>query len=367
MKKIIFMMLIFFNVFSAGVYAFGVDDVLDSNSRDNIENAFEKTDVNFDALKFIDKLNNGNFNMDYQGLGDYIKTNVLNEFKENFGFAVYIFVLIMLSSLVENIYESFNNDRLVRFVISSVVVSGLITVTYNIVEYSVQVIDRLILFINSLIPTLMTLLATSGKMGTSGVLNPIMLGVSSVISSIIKSFVVPLCIIGLVLKLTGSVTEKSHLTNFGNQIHKLLKWSLGLMVTVYVGIIGIIGVAAPKVDDITLKTAKYAVGNFIPHVGGMVADSVDLILECSSVVKNSVGIAGLIGVLSIVAIPCIKIAVKLILINILGVIVSPVSNKPIIDSVNNVSSSLGILFGMNIVVSIMYILSITVIIFIGGA
>lgn len=367
MKKLIFLILIFLNLLSGHVYADGFDDVLDGQTRNNIENTFENADIDYNALEIIDKLNHGNFNIDYENLGEYIKTNIFRELKENFGFTVHIFILVILSSLIENIHTSFNNDRLVKLVVSSVVVLGLINVTYEIAEYSIQVIDRLILFINSLIPTLMMLLATSGKVGTSGVLNPIMLGVSSVISIIIKSFVVPLCLISLVLKLTGSITEKNHLTNFGNQIQKLLKWTLGIVFTVYVGIISIAGVAAPKVDDITLKTTKYAVSNFIPYVGGMAADSVDLILACSSVVKNSVGIAGLIGVLSIAAIPCIKVAVRVIAINILAVTVSPVSNKTIIDSINNVSSSLSLLFGMNVVVSIMYIISITVIIFIGGA
>lgn len=367
MKKIIFMILIILNLYTAYVSAEEINDVLDDGMRSNIDNTFEKADVGFDALEIIDKLNNGEFNMDYKSIVDYVKINMQREFRENFGFIANIFILVMLLALIENVHNSFNNDKLVRLVVSGVVVSGLVTVTYDIAKYSVEVIDRLILFINSLIPTLMTLLATSGKIGTSGVLNPLMLGVSSVISSIIKSFIVPLCLMSLVLKLTGSLTERNNLTNFGNQIQKLIKWTLGLVFTVYVGIIGVVGVAAPKVDDIALKTTKYAVGNFIPYVGGMVADSVDLILACSSVVKNSVGIAGLIGIFSIVALPCLKIAVKVIAVNILSVIVSPVSGKTVLDSINTVSSSLSILFSMSVVVSIMYILSITVIIFVGGA
>lgn len=367
MKKIIYMILIVFTLFNRFVYADSVDDVLNYEMKSSIENTFKSAGIEYDALETIDKLNHGEFDISYENIWEYIKKNISLAFKENFGFISHVFVLIILSALIENIQLSVKNDSLIKMVVTCVVLLGLITVAHEITEYSIEIIDRLILFINSLIPTLMTLLATSGKIGTSGVLNPVMLGVSSVISLIIKSFVLPLSMIGLVLKLTGDITEKVYLTNFGNQIYKLLKWTLGLVFTVYVGIIGIIGVAAPKVDEITLKTTKYAVGNFIPYVGGMVADSVDLILACSTVVKNSVGIAGLIGIFSIIAIPCIKIAVKVISVNILAVIISPVAGKNIINSVNNISACLSILLGMNVVVSIMYILSVTVIIFIGGA
>lgn len=367
MKKIIFVMLIVLCFFQIIVCADGVDEVLDSNMKENIENTFEDAGLEYNALDIIDKLNHGNFDIKFDSIWKYIKTNFSNSFKENFGFVSSVFVLVMLSALIENIQISTKNDPLIKMVVTCAVILGLINVTYEIAEYSIEIIDRLILFINSLMPTLMTLIATSGKIGTSGMLNPIMLGVSSVISLIIKSFIVPLCMIGLVLKLTGDVTSKTYLTNFGNQIYKLLKWTMGLVFTIYVGIIGVVGVATPKVDEITLKTTKYAVGNFIPYVGGMVADSVDLLLACSSVVKNSVGIAGLIGIFSIIALPCLKVAVKVISVNLLAVVVSPVAGKEVISSINNISACVGILLSMNVVVAIMYILSVTVIIFIGGA
>lgn len=367
MKKIILIILLFLSVLWGHVYADGVDSVLDNNTREDIRNSFENAGIEFDALNIIDKLNSGDFTLEHEGIVEYIKTNVYKELKENFSFISHIFVLVMLSALIDTVQLSVKKYRTINLVVTGIVVLSLITVTYDIAEYSIQIIDRLILFINSLIPTLMSLVATSGKISTSGILNPVMIGVSSLISLIIKSLVVPLSFIGLVLKLTGDITEKTYLINFGNQLYKLLKWILGLVFTIYVGIISIIGVVAPRVDEITLKTTKYAVGSFIPYVGGMLADSVDLILACSNVVKNSLGIAGLVGIFSVVTIPCIKIMVKVIVVNILAVVVSPVSGKAVVNSINNVSSCLSVLLGMTVAVSIMYILSITVIIFIGGA
>ena len=367
MRKIFCLFFVLYSLIPVQVCAYGIDDVLDNEMRYDIENSFELSGVELDVLEVIDKLNNGDFDINFKNVGTYIKNTYDDLLKENIGFGITAFVLIMLASMIENMNQSFNENRTVNLIVVAVVVLFLIVVVDNVSEYSLQLIDNLILFINSLTPTLMLLLATSGKTGTAGVLNPVMIGVSSVIVLFVKNFVVPLNTISLVLKLTGCVTEKNHLTNFGNQIQKFIKWSLGFVFTIYVGIIGVVGVAAPKVDDITVKTAKYAVSNFIPYVGGMVADSVDLMLNCSSVVKNSVGIAGLVGILFIAVTPCLKILIKLIIINILGFFVSPVAGKTVIEVINSISSSIGILFAMNIVVSIMYIISVTVIIYIGGA
>ncbi len=367
MKKIIVVLVLFLICTGTSVFAYSINDVLDKETRDNINNTFEISGVDYNAMEIIDKLNNGNFNYEFTDFFSYIKTLFKDFLKENLGFLSLIFILVMLASAVENLNMSFGENKTLSTVISSLVVISLIDIVKDIAQYSITFIDSLILFINSLIPTLTMLLATSGRTGTAGILNPVMLGVSSIIVYFVKNFVVPLCFISLVLNLTGCITEKNYISTYGGHIHKLIKVSLGVVFTVYVGIIGIIGVAAPKVDEVTLKTTKYAVSNFIPYVGGMVSDSVELILACSGVVKNSVGIAGLIFVLIMSLAPCLRIATKFIMINVLGVLISPVAGKRILDALNNISSTVGILFAMNIVVSIMYIISISVIIFIGGA
>ena len=366
MKKFCFVLavLCFLNV---SVFANGVDDVLDPDMQDNIINSFEASGVEFDALETIDKLNRGDFDIGFGGIINQVKSIARDLLKENLGFGITLFALIMLASVIINVNESFSEEKPVNLVVLAVVVVSMLGTVNKVCEYTTQFVDNLILFVNAYIPTIMMLLASSGKVGTAGVLNPVMIAFSSVIILIVKNFIIPLNIISFVLKLAGCITEKQHLKNFGEQIQKILKWLLGFIVTIYVGIIAIVGVAAPKVDDMTLKTAKYAISNFIPYVGGMVADSVDLIFACSSVVKNSVGIAGLIVILLMAAVPCLKVLAKLIVLNVVGFFVSPVAGKNIIESLNNMSSCIGVFFAVNIILSVMYIISITVIIFIGGA
>ena len=367
MRKFIVALFFIQIFFTVHVYSYGVEDVLDSQKRLELEKTFELADMDIDALEIIDKLNRGDFSINDKGFWKKILVNIKEEFLKSFTFITPVFAVIMLAAIVDNLNIGLKNNDAAEFVISGIIVLSLIGVTYEITEYSLQLTDRLILFINSLIPTLLTLLATGGNVSTSGALSPIMLGVSSVISLILKSFVIPLSLIGLAVKVTGDITKKAYLENFGNQVQKILKWALGLVFTVYVGIIGIIGVVAPEIDSITLKTTKYAVGNFIPYVGGMVSDSVELILACSGVVKNSVGIVGLIAILAIVVIPCVKIVVKIICLNVFSLVVSLVAGKGTVNMINYISNSLSFLLGTNIVVSIMYILSIAVIIFVGGA
>lgn len=58
------------------------------------------------------------------------------------------------------------------------------------------------------------------------------------------------------------------------------------MFTIYLGLVSIQGLYVTSVDNFTVKTAKFAIGNFIPVVGGFVSDSVDILLSSSQLIKG---------------------------------------------------------------------------------
>lgn len=56
-----------------------------------------------------------------------------------------------------------------------------------------------------------------------------------------------------------------------------------------------------------MKTAKFVTGNFIPVVGRMFTEAADTVISASGLLKNTVGIIGLVILCLIVAFPAIQI------------------------------------------------------------
>ena len=54
------------------------------------------------------------------------------------------------------------------------------------------------------------------------------------------------------------------------------------------------GLTGSTYDGVTLRTAKFAMDKFVPVVGGMFSGTMDTLIGCSLVVKNGVGVMGLI-------------------------------------------------------------------------
>ena len=135
MKKTFYLIILFLFFFSGLVYADSVDDVLDYNMKKNISSAFDIADTEFDALEVIDKLNHGEFDISKKNIFENLKKAITSGFKENFGFILRFFVLILLSALIENIQVYSKTDKTVNMVAVSFVILGLISVTYEIAEY----------------------------------------------------------------------------------------------------------------------------------------------------------------------------------------------------------------------------------------
>lgn len=83
----------------------------------------------------------------------------------------------------------------------------------------------------------------------------------------------------------------------------------------FLGVLSVQGTATAVADGIAVKTAKFVTGNFIPVVGRMFTEAADTVISASGLLKNTVGIIGLVILCLIVAFPAIQIFVSRLFIN----------------------------------------------------
>ena len=153
------------------------------------------------------------------------------------------------------------------------------------------------------------------------------------------------------------------------QIDKLAKyfktsvvWILGIVLTIFVGVLSLEGSLTSSVDGITTKTAKAAVLNFIPVVGKILGDAVDTVIGCSNILKNAVGIVGVIVVIGICILPIIKLAILTITYYIAGALCQPIADDKIVSLLSGMGDTFKVLLAMLISVSVMLIIGITLVI-----
>jgi stage III sporulation protein AE len=115
-------------------------------------------------------------------------------------------------------------------------------------------------------------------------------------------------------------------------------------------------------DGVAIRTAKYIAGNFVPVVGRVFADAADTVVGASLLVKNAVGMAGVLILLLLVAFPALKILILAFLYNLSSAVMQPLGNSPILSCLSIIGKNLLYIFGALATVSLMFFLAITIVI-----
>ena len=69
-----------------------------------------------------------------------------------------------------------------------------------------------------------------------------------------------------VLVVISKISDKVQVGKLAKFIKSSIVWSLGILLTIFVGVISLEGTLTSSVDGITAKTAKAAVSSLIPVV-----------------------------------------------------------------------------------------------------
>ena len=290
---------------------------------------------------------------------------VFNEVIANSALLIKLLVLTIICAVLTNLQSSFEKDtvgQLAFYVCYLVIIAVSIqafTIGFNIGR---DAIENMVVFIQVLLPILITLLLAMGGFTSSALFQPVILGAVSVISTLMKDVLLPIIFFSGIIGIVSKISYKVQIKKVSGLLRQVSFAILGVTLTIFIGIISIQGITAAKVDGITIKTAKFAVDKFIPIVGKFLSDAMDTVVGCSMLLKNAVGIIGLIALFIICIMPILKIAAILFIFKVSSAVIEPISDSRIVDCLNDISKSLLFILSTVLAVGMMFFIAISIII-----
>lgn len=280
-----------------------------------------------------------------------------------------LIMLTIFSMFLQTLQNSFEKSTVSK-VAYSIVFMVLIIIALNsfhvAIEYTNEAIHTMTSFIIALIPLLLALIASSGGLISAAFFHPVILFLMNISGTFIQFVVLPFLFLSALLHIVSTLTEHYKVTQLGNLLRNWSIGLLGLFLTVFLGVISVQGASAAITDGVTIRTAKFITGNFIPVIGRMFTDATDTVISASVLLKNTVGIAGVAILLLIVAFPAIKILMISFIYKFAAAILQPLGGGPIIKCLDIISKSVIYVFAALAIVSLMFFLSLTVIIAAGN-
>ena len=276
-----------------------------------------------------------------------------------------ILVIILIHSILKAFAEDLNNSevsKIIYYVQYILIVTIVMNNFLEIFQSIVDTISNLTGFANMLVPLLVTLMIYTGSITTSSVVQPILLFIIQFIGKIIQDLVMPFVSITVVISIVSKISERIQIEKIAKFMKSTIVWFLGIILTAFVGVLSLEGTLTASVDGITAKTAKAAVSSLIPVVGKILGDGVDTVLGCGVVLKNAVGMVGVIIVIGICAIPIIKLATFGIMYSLLSAVTEPIADGKIVKLLEEFGGVFKLLLAILCSVSFLLIIGITLVI-----
>lgn len=306
----------------------------------------------------------GDMNLDGQDILKRILNIFLKEFKENIGLLFKIIGIALLCSVLKNIQSTYGGtvSEIAFYVCYMLIIILIVTSFSNITNVSIKAITKLNNFMNIIIPVLITLLLSMGNIATVTTLQPVIIGMISIISNIISNLVIPVILISTILSLVSNISSQVNVEKIGKFFKKTVMYIVEFSMIIFIGILSLEGTLSANVDGITAKVAKTAISNTVPVVGKLIGDAADSVIGAVSITKNAVGVIGCLVILIITSGPIIKSFLFMIMFNFTSAICDVIADNRISKCIALTADSIKLIFGIMVMITALFIIAITLMI-----
>ena len=313
-----------------------------------------------------DMLNNAiKGNIDNKTIYQKILKLLGSEVNSSLKILISVLVIIVIHGILKSVTDNLeNNDisKIIYFVQYILIVTLVMANFTEIIKLVKDTASDLVGFINLLLPLLLTLMVYTGSIATSTILQPIILFTINFIGNIIQDMLIPIMLIIVVFAIISKISDRVQIEKISKFLKSSVVWFLRIVLTVFVGIVSLEGTLSSSVDGITAKTAKAAVSSVIPVVGKILGDVIDSVLGCGVILKNAVGIIGVIIIIGICILPIIKIGTLSIIYSLASAIVEPIADGKIVKLLDEMSGVFKILLAILCTLSVLLIIGVTLVI-----
>ncbi len=277
--------------------------------------------------------------------------------------AILILIIILLMAILNGINENsqiLNIVYLVCFIAIASITIGNFTQIISMFKNTSDILSKIVQIVS---PFLIAILIGTGAITSTGLIQPLILFMASLIGFIITYIIIPCISVSVALNVISSMSDNFKFNELSKMFSKCAIWIIGIVLTLFLGILSLETTLSASVDSLTVNVTQAAFSNFIPVVGKFFSDSLETVIGTSKIIGKAGGVVGIVSMIVISSVPIIKIASVCIVYYLLAAISEIVCKeekiKKYIKGFGDVYKTLlGILIGINI----LFIISIGIII-----
>lgn len=257
-----------------------------------------------------------------------------------------VIVICLLKSMLAGMSSGFKNastGEVVHVVCYSAVIVILAAAASGVIVTVTDTINALASFADAVFPVLLTLLAAVG--GSSGVAlyQPFMAVLSGTIIKLVQSVIVPAFIATIVFSVVGNVSKNVKLDKLTKLFKSGAGWLIGIVFGLFATFLTAQGITGGVLDKLSFNAAKFAVSSYVPILGGYLSDGFDLLTASMVLVKNAVGVTGVVVLVAVVLFPLLQLASFILGLRLTAAVVEPIGDTRTASVLGSLADNAGLL------------------------
>ena len=325
----------------------GAEDSLEEQQRDSLDTS-SLEEAAPDNLEGVGALELTDLE---QGL-ETLKESVLGGLRDILLFSVrsagLLLLIVLFCSLAESVGESAGgmSHQAVRRAGAGGVALVALSDMNSLIGLGRETIQSLSTFTTVLIPTMTMASVASGSVAAAPVRQAVTLLFSNFLTRIISSVLLPMTYAYAAGCVASAALEGARL----QPLCKLLRWcvisALTIILLGYTGYLAVAGGVSATADATAMKAANLAISGMIPVVGGILSDATEAVFSGAAILRNSIGLFGVVGVLGFCAVPFVRLGVQFLVYKLAAALSATISDHPASHLIQDLGNVFALVMGM---------------------
>lgn len=280
--------------------------------------------------------------------------------KEAVAGAVMLLCAVLLCSLVEDTGLTAENS-VVRRVIP---LAGVVTVTMIAVGdvellmgQGIQAVESMHMLSKTLLPTLLAAVAAGGGAISAGVRHVAAVFFADLLISVARDCLMPLVYVYVAVTAADVLLPERKLASVAEAVRKGTSWLLRGLLACYTGYLTLAGAVASASDSLAVQMTKAAAG-VVPVVGSVISDAAATVLGGAGVLKNTLGVAGTIAVLTLCLTPFLRLALQFLLYKITAFLAGTIGAGGLMKLIDGLGGAFAMMLGITCACAVMLLISV---------
>jgi len=279
-----------------------------------------------------------------------------------------LLAVILAAALTEGMRDSLPNNGVSKIfgVISVLVSVGIISdAVSDSIRSAAEALYSGGTFMTGYVPVFAGITASSGSVTSAVAYNMLVLLVAQAAVQISGEVIVPALSVCMAMGIVEAINPDFRLSGITEAVKKAVSFVLGFIMTIFIGLLSLQSIVGASADTLGVKAAKYVVSNFIPVVGGAVADTYATVKNSLGLLRGGAGFIGIAAIFVMILPPILEITAMRLVFGITDIVTELFGIPQLKILVKNTGWILSTVFSILVCFAVMLIISTAILMLVG--